>query len=92
MYVMLLGFAEEATVSPVPAARRLKVELEMPLMLTELLPPVWSVTHWTVPEAFVESTCPATHVVLARFTFAAKVEVTLNGWAAVQVTELAAVT
>ena len=36
---MLFGEAEEATVNPGPAARKLKVPLEMPLMLTDAVPP-----------------------------------------------------
>ena len=91
---MLFGFAEDATVRPAPAARKLKVDEVMPLMVVEPPPPppVWSVTHCTTPEAFVESTWPEPQVVEARVKLAEKVLVSLNVWLPVQTTELAAVT
>ena len=89
--MMLFGFADEATVSPDPAARKLNVDDVMPLMVVEPPPPVWA-THWTTPFEPVVSTCPAAQVVEASVRFAAKVDVLLNVCAPVQVTELAAVT
>lgn len=90
VYVILFGFAEEATVRPVPAARKLKVELEMPLIVVVPAPAVCT-THCTTPEAFVVSTWPVAQVVEARTRLAAKVLVVLKVCAAVHVAELAAV-